>query len=59
MGGLLDFGVNATDPNLKCGYYQVPVDHQNDTAGYAPLAVKRNRRQGRRAVYQPWCLSFA
>ena len=27
------------DPNLTCGYYEVPMDYFNSTAGKARLAV--------------------
>lgn len=35
------FGSNSTDPNLQCGYLEVPMDYHDSSAGYARLAVAR------------------
>lgn len=31
--------VNSTDPNLQCGFLNVPMDYHDNTAGTARLAV--------------------
>ena len=33
------FGVDSQDPNLTCGYHEVPMDYHNLDAGKARLAV--------------------
>ena len=33
------FGVNTTDPNIRCGYHRVPMDYHDYTVGHAHLAV--------------------
>ena len=38
-GGCTDFGIANPDPNLRCGYYEVPMDYFNSTAGKARLAL--------------------
>ena len=38
-GGCDSFGVNSTDPNLQCGYLEVPMDYHDSSAGNARLAV--------------------
>ncbi|KAF9644796.1 hypothetical protein BDM02DRAFT_3263355 [Thelephora ganbajun] len=38
-GGCESFGVNSTDPNLQCGYLEVPMDYHDSSAGNARLAV--------------------
>ena len=35
------FGINSTDPNLQCGYLEVPMDYHDSSAGKARLAVAR------------------
>ena len=34
-----NFGVNSTDSNLECAYYEVPMDYHDSSAGTARLAV--------------------
>lgn len=36
-----DFGVDSTDPNLQCGYLDVPLDYHDSSVGNARLAVAR------------------
>jgi hypothetical protein len=38
-GNCLMFGVDSQDPNLKCGYHEVPMDYHDWHAGKARLAV--------------------
>ena len=38
-GNCKSFGVNSTDPNLQCGYLEVPMDYHDGSAGNAHLAV--------------------
>ncbi|KAF9644793.1 alpha/beta-hydrolase [Thelephora ganbajun] len=38
-GGCGSLGINATDPNLQCGYLEVPMDYHDNFAGNARLAV--------------------
>jgi len=38
-GTCTDFGVADPDPNLSCGYYEVPMDYFDSAAGKARLAV--------------------
>jgi len=38
-GNCTDFGVADPDPNLSCGYYEVPMDYFDSAAGKARLAV--------------------
>ena len=38
-GNCTDFGVEDPDPNLSCGYYEVPMDYFDSTAGKARLAL--------------------
>ncbi|KAF9644794.1 alpha/beta-hydrolase, partial [Thelephora ganbajun] len=38
-GGCGSFGINTTDPNLQCGYLEVPMDYHDSSAGNARLAV--------------------
>lgn len=33
------FSMSSQDPNLKCGYYEVPMDYHDQNAGKARLAV--------------------
>lgn len=33
------FGVDSQDPNLACGYHEVPMDYHDWQAGKARLAV--------------------
>lgn len=35
------FGIDSQDPNLSCGYYEVPMDYHDQNAGKARLAVAR------------------
>ena len=38
-GSCENLGVNSTDPNLQCGFLQVPMDYHDDTVGTARLAA--------------------
>jgi len=38
-GKCTDFGMSQPDPNLSCGYYEVPMDYFNSGAGKARLAL--------------------
>ena len=38
-GNCTDFGVEDPNPSLSCGYYEVPMDYFNSSAGKARLAV--------------------
>ena len=38
-GNCTDFGVVDPNPNLSCGYYEVPMDYFDSAAGKARLAV--------------------
>ena len=40
-GSCESFGVNSTDPNLQCGYLDVPLDYHDSSAGNARLAVAK------------------
>ena len=40
-GSCKSFGVNSTDPNLQCGYLEVPMDYHDSSAGKARLAVAK------------------
>jgi len=40
-GNCTDFGVEDPDPNLSCGYYDVPMDYFDSAAGKARLAVAK------------------
>ena len=33
------FGIDSQDPNLTCGYHEVPMDYHDSDAGKARLAV--------------------
>ena len=33
------FSVNSTNPNFQCGYFEVPMDYHDGSAGTARLAV--------------------
>ena len=35
------FGVDSQDPNLVCGFYEVPMDYHDPNAGNARLAVAK------------------
>ena len=35
------FGVDSQDPNLTCGYHEVPMDYHDPGAGEARLAVAK------------------
>ena len=35
------FGVDSQDPNLTCGYHEVPMDYHDSNAGKARLAVAK------------------
>ena len=35
------FGVDSQDPNLTCGYHEVPMDYHDPSAGKARLAVAK------------------
>ena len=35
------FGVDSQDPNLTCGYHEVPMDYHDPDAGRARLAVAK------------------
>ena len=35
------FGIDSQDPNLTCGYYEVPMDYHDPSAGKARLAIAR------------------
>jgi len=38
-GSCTNFGMAEPDPNLSCGYYEVPMDYFDSTAGKARLAL--------------------
>ena len=40
-GNCTEFGVEDPDPNLSCGYYEVPMDYFDPAAGKALLAVAK------------------
>ena len=40
-GNCTDFGVVDSDPNLRCGHYEVPMDYFDPSAGKARLAVMK------------------
>ena len=40
-GSCESFGLNSTDPNLQCGYLEVPMDYHDSSAGNARLAVAK------------------
>ena len=40
-GNCSTFGVDSQDPNLSCGYYEVPMDYHDPNAGKARLAVAK------------------
>ena len=35
------FEVNSTDPHFQCGYFEVPMDYHDSSAGNARLAVMK------------------
>jgi len=35
------FGIDSQDPNLTCGYHEVPMDYHDPHAGMARLAVAK------------------
>lgn len=35
------FGIDSQDPNLACGYHEVPMDYHDPHAGKARLAVAK------------------
>lgn len=35
------FDVDSQDPNLTCGYHEVPMDYHDSSAGKARLAVAK------------------
>lgn len=38
-GSCTNFGLTVPDPNLSCGFYEVPMDYFDSTAGKARLAL--------------------
>ena len=40
-GSCDSFGVDDADPNLQCGYLEVPMDYHDSSAGNAQLAVAK------------------
>ena len=42
-GNCTNFGLADPDPNLSCGYYEVPMDYFDSSAGKARLAVAKYR----------------